>query len=403
MQALTTIGRPSLDRAEDADLVIKAREGDHDAFSVLTGRHRARVYGKARAILGNDAAAEDVCQEAFVLAYENLSTLKEPQAFLAWVLTIATNAARQQLKERRETTVDCPPESDPDPRDDIGHSELRADLFSLIQELSPQMSQLTHLHYIEGLDHEDIAEALNMPLGTVSGMLTRARGELKARFERRQRREEAWLGRQAKMQTEGVLDAWCYLCGDRRLEWRLLRDPDGSPTLATYCAQCSGDPPVPITCGPYPCGGGSMDDGFLAGFDHSLAVAEAALAAEARCPACAGRMLALPSAVSRFARVNTEARLISSCTRCDYAVDSRVAGLLLAQGPVHKFWREYEPIIMESQDRRLRLTGANCWQISYRAARRQARLRVIVKASSLELVSVEVDCGRSTTPAPLPQ
>ena len=403
MQRLDTIRRPASEQADDLELVLKARKGDHDAFTVLADRYRSRVNAKARAILGHEASAEDVCQETFLLAWENLSTLREPRAFGAWLLTIAANAARQHLKERRETTVDFPPEADVDPRDHMARSEMRSELLSLIEELSPQMSRVTQLHYLHGLDHEDIAEALNMPLGTVSGTLTRARDELKERLERRKRREEAWIHQHAKMQTEGILDAWCYMCGLHRLEWRILRDADGSFTLATYCTQCSGDPPTPITRGPYPYGGGSMNDGFLAAHGYSLAVAEGALAAEGRCPLCSGRVLVLPSAVSRFARVNTEARLISSCTRCDYSVDSRVAGLLLAHGPVHRFWREYEPIIIEDQDRRVRLSGSNCWQISYRSARRRARLRVTAKASSLELLAVEADQGRSVASVLLPR
>lgn len=402
MQRLDTIRRPGSEQTDDLDLVLKAREGNHDAFSALADRYRSRVTAKARTILGYDAMSEDVCQETFLLAWENLSTLREPQAFGAWLLTIAANAARQYLKERRETTVNFPAEANLDPRDHMARTETRSELLSLIEELSPQMSLLTQLHYLQGLDHEDIAETLNMPLGTVSGTLTRARDELKMRFERRKRREETWLRRHAKTQTEGVLDAWCYACGRHHLEYRILRDPDGSLTLATYCAQCSGDPPVPITCGPYPCEGQSVDDGFLAGHGYSLAMAEAALAAEARCPSCSARAIALPSAVSRLARFSGEARSIWSCTRCGYLVDSRVAGLLLAQDPVHRFWREYEPIIIEDQDRRVRVSGSNCWQISYRAARGPARLQVIVKASSLELVAAEVDYGLRAATVPVP-
>lgn len=393
--------RPSeLCDLDEVQLVARARGGDQAAFSVLADRHRPRVYAKAKNILASETAAEDACQETFLQAYRDIHMIREPKAFGSWLLAIAANVCKQQLRSQRAASVELVPDLCPDPRNDFDSSELRADLCSLMQELSPQMSRLAELHYIRGLDQEDIAAQLKVPLGTVSGTLTRARQELKSRFERRQRRDAARIREGLRLRTQGALTISCPLCGRHRLEWRASVLPGETQRLETFCPACSGERLTPITQSNFWQGPvDTLGDGFVfASSDAVFQMARRVLSGQAKCPACSGRLISLPSAASRLARHPQEARMVWECLECRYAADNRVAGILLGSSCVRQFWQEHGAVISENRDERLGVAGVSCWRLCYRSLRRQARLTVVAETSSLDLVAADVDYGRRSVP-----
>ena len=381
-------------RADEEPLVARARARDDAAFSLLVDRYRPHVYAKAKAILGSDEAAEDACQETFLRAYRNLAALRESGALLGWLLTIATNVCKDELQASPRTTTGLRSERFADPTDDFERSELRADLTSLIAELSPRMSVLARLHYLQGLGQDDIASNLGIPLGTVSGTLSRARNEIRARFERNRQHEAGLTPGGLRVRTQGVLATLCPFCGRHRLEWRRSILPGDSDRVETYCPGCSSALPGAMTCWLLSKGVDvHAEEFFLSGDRAALQIARGALSRSGYCPTCAARLMRLPPFVSHAWRPG-EARVAWRCTKCAYEADSGVAGLLLGSAPVQRFWRENEAVVIEDPDKWVRVGGSGCWRLHYRSLRNQARLAVVADTSSLRVLAADVDYGR---------
>lgn len=386
---------PGLRRADDAALVAQARAGHHTAFSTLLERYRRRVYAKTRSILGSDETAEDACQETFLRAYEKLAVLREDGKFAAWLLTIATNVCTDQLRLLQETTADFEFDTLPDPHDDFEKSESRADLTSLIQELSPRMSLLARLHYVQGLDNDDIAASLNMPLGTVSGTLTRARQELRARLERNRRRDARWARSEARVKTQGVLEVFCPLCGQQRLEWRRAILPHSDYRLETYCPRCSSGSGAPITQWRFGPRTAELlpQDLFFVGHRILLSRVRRVAKGAGVCPECSARLFRIALPGGRLPQAGT-AGVAWRCSQCAYEGDSRAAALALASTPVRDFWRDNGTVVIEDRDERIRCGGSQCWRLYYSSVRHQTRLAVVMDISSLRLISADLDHGR---------
>src|SRR5689334_13863081 len=87
--------------AGDGELVRRIRSGDRPLFGELMRRHNARLFRIARAILREDAEAEDVLQEAYVRAFEHLGRLEDPEAVAGWLSRIVVNEAKARLRHRR--------------------------------------------------------------------------------------------------------------------------------------------------------------------------------------------------------------------------------------------------------------------------------------------------------------
>jgi len=388
---------PDAFRAYEGELVIKAQQGDDAAFSALAERHRHRVSAKAKSLLNNDADAEDASQESLLSAYRHLHTLRDPGAFTGWLLTITTNVCMEQLRRGRAVVSGLEPEAATGRgcEDDLDHSELRTDLGRMISELSPQMSQLARLHYLRGLGQDDIARVLDVPLGTVSSALTRARQELRSRFERSMRRETVLLHEGLRIRTEGALGVSCLICGRHRLEWRGTRLPEGFARLETFCPDCSNTPAVPVTRCAFrmETGDAGADDLFFLGQRASLERARRVLKRTAHCPKCNARLLGLPYHASRVIRRPGNASVAWRCTRCRYSADSSVSGLLLGAAPVMRFYRNENAMVEANNNEHVRVGERNCWRVHYRNMRSQTRLTVVVDVSSLHLLSVDLDFG----------
>ena len=86
---------------DDAVLVARARRGEPAAFEALVRRHYRAAFAVALAVLGNRMDAEDVCQDAFVVAAERLDECRQPEKFAAWLLQVVRNRARNYVDYRR--------------------------------------------------------------------------------------------------------------------------------------------------------------------------------------------------------------------------------------------------------------------------------------------------------------
>ena len=167
---------------EDASLIARVVEGDHDAFAALMRRHEDRVFAVCLRVMGNRAAALDAAQEAFLTLYRKAGQYQGTAAVGTWLYRIAVNACYDMLrKERRRPSEALPAYVDPaDPHgeDAFTSVELRPSVEDALATLTPEFRAVVILSDLEGMSLPDVAEALEIPVGTVKSRLFRARRQL---------------------------------------------------------------------------------------------------------------------------------------------------------------------------------------------------------------------------------
>jgi len=176
---------------DDRTLIAHALGGDTAAFGELVHRHQDRLYNTVYRLLDNAEDAQDVVQEAFLNAYQSLRLFKGDAQFFTWLYRIAVNSAISLRRKRRVVlTTDTPPAGRVilEPMDDSeftnpSHALERAEderrLQNALNRLTPEYRTVLVLKEIEGLKYEEIAAALQVPIGTVRSRLHRARLELR--------------------------------------------------------------------------------------------------------------------------------------------------------------------------------------------------------------------------------
>lgn len=170
--------------ASDAELVLRARRGEAEAFEELVRRHMRKAYLTALAQLGDVHAAEDVTQDALIAALERLDDCRTPEKFAAWLVRIARNKAHNFRRRERVRTA-LPLEaadrvsSGPDPSQEAARSELRERLLAAMDQLTERQREALYLFDVEGLRHAEIAKLLGLREGNVRYHLFQARRALR--------------------------------------------------------------------------------------------------------------------------------------------------------------------------------------------------------------------------------
>ncbi len=176
----------ALRERSDGELVRAALGGAQDAFGVLVTRYMRPAYLVALSVTGNPEDAEDVAQEAFLVALKRLEDNREPERFGGWFLTIVRNRAKNLLRrEKIRRTDDLSPELSPGvggPGEDLRRSEIRRHIETALEGLSEVRKEVLLLHDLEGWKHREIGERLGIPDGTVRSHLHFARKYLRDRL-----------------------------------------------------------------------------------------------------------------------------------------------------------------------------------------------------------------------------
>jgi RNA polymerase sigma-70 factor, ECF subfamily len=176
---------------DSAEFVSRLRAGDRGAFEELVRTHQHRIYALALRMLGNAAEAQDVAQEAFLRAHRGLAEFRGEARLSTWLYAIASRLCLNRLagSERRltrhgEETLTRLPDGRPGPDQTLERGEIEEALHRAIGELVEERRIVVILRDVEGLAYEEIAEALELPVGTVRSRLHRARLDLKEKLER---------------------------------------------------------------------------------------------------------------------------------------------------------------------------------------------------------------------------
>ena len=170
----------------DAELILAVLErDDRRAFALLVERHQSQVRTVLRRLTRGDAAlADDLAQETFVLAWRNLRKFRFEARFSTWLYRIAFNAWQSEARKKRELLLDL---DDDAPIEGAETAELpdvaaRVDLERAMASLSDGERAAIAACYYADLSHEEAAQALGLPLGTVKTHVLRAKAKLRARL-----------------------------------------------------------------------------------------------------------------------------------------------------------------------------------------------------------------------------
>jgi RNA polymerase sigma-70 factor (ECF subfamily) len=186
---------PVSEREVDHQLVLRVQRGDKRAFELLVVKYQRKVFRLLSRLIRDPAEIEDVAQEAFIKAYRALPNFRGDSAFYTWLYRIAINTAKNYLvaQGRRAPTSTDTEVEDAENMDDgeqlrdvdtpdsmllskqVGEAVNRA-----IERLPEELRTAIVLRELEGLSYEEIAEAMNCPIGTVRSRIFRAREAIAA-------------------------------------------------------------------------------------------------------------------------------------------------------------------------------------------------------------------------------
>jgi len=157
-------------------LILRAQSGDTRAFDELLKSVQNVLFRYIVRLVGEHATAEDVTQEVFLIIYRKIRWLENPQLFRAWVYRIASREAFRQLKKERKWFEQIRDEEvlervSAENREEIYEPELIEKLPELISNVSPASRAVLILHYLEEMPLSEVAEVLDISLGTVKSRL----------------------------------------------------------------------------------------------------------------------------------------------------------------------------------------------------------------------------------------
>ena len=192
------MARPAdLATATDQEVVVQARQGREAAYRELIRRYERPIFSLIFRMVRDRQLAEDLAQETFIKALNAIESYRPEFKFSSWIFKIANNAAIDHLRRRGLDTLSLdgsPNASTPDaieatalqigdrgesPLDELEARELGGAIEQAIARLRPEYRSCILLRHVDGRPYEEIAEMLDLPLGTVKTYIHRARGELR--------------------------------------------------------------------------------------------------------------------------------------------------------------------------------------------------------------------------------
>jgi RNA polymerase sigma-70 factor, ECF subfamily len=189
------------DADSDALLVERVKRGDSRAFEMLVVKYQRRIERLIGRMVRDPHHVQDIAQETFIRAYRALPNFRGESAFYTWLYRIAVNTAKKALVDMRkdpvigESDLYSGDENEEPSRHEVALSdgetpdavlaskEIAQAVNDAVEDLSEDLRQAVTLREIEGLSYEEIAEAMNCPIGTVRSRIFRAREAIAARLK----------------------------------------------------------------------------------------------------------------------------------------------------------------------------------------------------------------------------
>jgi RNA polymerase sigma-70 factor (ECF subfamily) len=188
-------GRARLGDLTDEELILKVQEGQNQAYDILVGRYKNRLYAYLFRLLGNESEAEEFAQETFVRAYMHADKYRTVAKFSTWLYTIATNLVRNRIRniKRRPKIISIWSDDQggdegrwveikdegPSPEDTMDRKRLNEMIQEAIGRIPSKYRPSFVLREINGLSYEEISAATGLKLGTVRSRINRGRTHFK--------------------------------------------------------------------------------------------------------------------------------------------------------------------------------------------------------------------------------
>ena len=166
----------------DERLVERFKRGDESAFDELVHRHRERIYRAAWRVAGNHAEADDLAQESFLRAYRSLSGFRGESRFLTWMMRILMNVAWSRRAAGRRVTVPLEEARHVGAGEGAGESALRRQVREAVEKLPPRQRQVLVLKVYEGMKFTEVAETMEISVGTAKATFFQAVRGLRRRL-----------------------------------------------------------------------------------------------------------------------------------------------------------------------------------------------------------------------------
>ena len=185
------------DREIDRQLVLRAQSGDKQAFELLVEKYQRKLARLLSRFIRDPAEVEDVTQEAFIKAYRALPAFRGDSAFYTWLYRIGINTAKNYLMamgRRAPTSTEVEAEEAEGyeegeqlrdintPESVLLSNEIAETVNSTIEQLPEELRTAIQMREIEGMSYEDIAKAMDCPIGTVRSRIFRAREAIAERL-----------------------------------------------------------------------------------------------------------------------------------------------------------------------------------------------------------------------------
>ena len=184
--------------SSDEAIVKRVQEGDVNAYNILVIKYQHKVLQIISKFVGNSADASDVAQESFIKAYKAINTFRGESSFYTWLYRIVVNAAKTYLesnsKHQNHLDVDAEEFESVDkqgaltykdtPDRIIESQELQQVIFDAMAELPEELRQAITSREVEGMSYEDMADLMNVPVGTVRSRIFRARQFIEERMKK---------------------------------------------------------------------------------------------------------------------------------------------------------------------------------------------------------------------------
>ncbi len=174
---------------DEADIIRRCRDGDEHAFAALVDQFKHLVYGLIGRTMLDRSRTDDLAQEVFIRVYRGLPYFRGESRLSTWIYRITFNVCQQDRQQAVPLSLDEAAErgvrrAEPAIHDRaFGDLELRERLEKALACLPPDARFLIAGHYLQGIRYEDLADALNVPLGTVKTHLHRAKRRLRELLE----------------------------------------------------------------------------------------------------------------------------------------------------------------------------------------------------------------------------
>ncbi len=186
------MGESELDQA----LVERVKNGDKRAFDLLVRKYQHKIVSVVTRYVSDWSEAQDVAQEAFIRAYRAMGAFRGDSAFYTWIYKIAINTAKNYLvsRGRRPPIGDIAIEDAVQmdgasqlrdratPERELLRQEIEQTVFGAVEDLPDELRTAITLREVDGLSYEEIAEAMNCPIGTVRSRIFRAREAIDERL-----------------------------------------------------------------------------------------------------------------------------------------------------------------------------------------------------------------------------